>query len=38
MHQIETGEWIEHEWWTLLDETLQPVLNLAKTLQTLGYY
>jgi hypothetical protein len=38
MHQIETGEWVEHEWWTLLDEKLQPVLNLARTLQTLGYY
>ena len=38
MHQIETGEWVEHEWWTLLDEKLQPVLSLARTLQVLGYY
>ncbi|WP_141230175.1 hypothetical protein [Pseudomonas sp. Irchel 3A5] len=38
MHQIETGEWVEHEWWKLLDEKLQPVLSLAKTLKTLGYY
>ncbi|UXZ95472.1 hypothetical protein K3169_24590 [Pseudomonas phytophila] len=38
MHQTATGEWVEHEWWTLLDEKLQPVLSLARTLQTLGYY
>ncbi|MDY7533907.1 hypothetical protein RGV33_19865 [Pseudomonas sp. Bout1] len=38
MQQIETGEWVEHEWWTLLDEKLQPVLSLARTLQMLGYY
>lgn len=38
MQQIETGEWVEHQWWTFLDEKLQPVLSLARTLQMLGCY
>lgn len=38
MRQSDAGHWIEEEWWGPLDEKLQRVLTLARTLQTLGYY